>query len=280
MNFKFILFIWFILIGQIFPQNYKPLAVIGDFNSAAAFSITPAGNIYVTDAGTNEIYKLDTLGNIIDYIGGFGWDPSAFDYPADVYANTLKTLVTDKNNHRIQVFDKNLNFLYEFSTEELENQQKEFSYPVSAATSAQGDLYILDSDNQRVVKFDINGNYILEIGSFDAGNFSLQNPKRLAVSQNELLFVADKNQIIVFDRFGTGIAKLPSPVSPENINILFNNLSINNSDSIFTINLAVKDWTFTKILSAEELPVGIVEASVFKNKLYVLTRKNIHIFVR
>ena len=268
------------MLSKLFPQSYKHVASIGEFNSASAFSITPAGNIYVTDAGTNEIYKLDTLGSILNYIGGFGWDPSAFDNPTDVYSNTLQTFVTDKNNHRIQVFDKNINFLYEFSTEEIDDPNGGFNYPVSAETSTQGDLYVLDSDNQRILKFNLSGNFVLEIGNYDAGNFSLKDPKRLALSQNELLFVADKKQIVVFDRFGTGIKKIPLPFDPENLNILFNNLIINNADSIYRIKLNSQNPVLSKIEFKEKFPAPIVEASLFNNKLYVLTERNIHIYIQ
>ena len=56
------------------------------------------------------------------------------------------------------------------------------AYPVSCATSNQGDLYFIDSENKRIMKFDIFGNFILNFGGFDAGKYQLSNPKQLAIS--------------------------------------------------------------------------------------------------
>ena len=280
MKIKTTIFILISFASSLYTQSYKHVAEIGNFNSASAFSITPAGNIYVTDSGTNEIFKLDTLGNVLNYIGGFGWDPSAFDNPTDVYSNTLQSFVADENNNRIQVFDKNLNFLYEFSTKEIDDPNGGFNYPVSAATSTQGDLYVLDSDNQRILKFDLSGNFVLEIGNYDAGAFSLEDPKRLALSQSELLFVADKNQLVVFDRFGTGIKKIPLPFDPENLNILFGNLTVNSSGSVYQLKLNSTGSALNKIKLEEDFSAPIIEASIFNNKLYILTEKNIHIFTK
>ncbi len=60
----------------------------------------------------NEIVKLDTLNNALKSIGGYGWSNSTFDEPVDIYATDLRVYVTDKNNNRVQVFDKDLNFLF------------------------------------------------------------------------------------------------------------------------------------------------------------------------
>ena len=73
----------------------------GDFTEATSFAINPAGFIYVTDAGENELIKLDTLGNVLIKRGGYGWTNATFDNPVHVFAQTLRIAVSDKNNHRI-----------------------------------------------------------------------------------------------------------------------------------------------------------------------------------
>ncbi len=151
----------------VLPQKIQQVAEIGDFYQASSFSINAAGFIYVTDAGANEIIKLDTLGNELISIGGYGWSESAFDEPVDIFATTLNLYVADKNNHRIQFFDKDLNYLSEFGTNDIDNPDYAFAYPTSCATSNQGDFYILDSDNLRVLKYDLNGNFLIEIGNHD-----------------------------------------------------------------------------------------------------------------
>ena len=166
----------------IFCQTYIFNYSFGKFTSASAFSITSSGFIYIADDGDDSLIKLDTLGNVIKEIGGYGWGESAFDTPTDVFANPLNVYICDKQNHRVQAFDKDLNFISELSTRERDNPEERFGYPLSCALSSMGDLYVLDSENIRVLKFDLFGNFIQNFGGFDWGTFSLKNPQKLISS--------------------------------------------------------------------------------------------------
>ena len=85
-----------------YAQTFVEKEQLGDFTSASAFSVSPSLHIYVSDSQTNEITKLDSIGNAIKTIGGYGWDENSFDNPVDIYANVLQVYVADKNNNRIQ----------------------------------------------------------------------------------------------------------------------------------------------------------------------------------
>lgn len=161
----------FLLTSLVFSQELVLDYQIGNFSKAESFSLAQNQFIYVTDSETNEVYKLDLSGNILKFIGGYGWSESAFDSPVDIFASTLNVYVTDKNNDRVQFFDKDLNYISQFGSDRIDNYQYEFRYPTSAVISPLGDLFILDSDNSRILKFDLNGNFSLEVGNYDAGNF-------------------------------------------------------------------------------------------------------------
>lgn len=271
--------IFFLISLNVSGQTFTHVNSIGNFKNAAAFSINPAANIYVSDIATNEISKYDTLGNELQNIGGYGWTAETFDEPVDIFATTLNVYVTDKNNDRIQIFDKDLNFLSEFTTKNFENEEYIFSYPVSCATSPQGDLFILDSDNSRVLKYDLNGNFLIEIGNFDWGKFALNEPYRLAISADNKLFVSDENKILAFDQYGTGLLQLQTNMNRVNINITFNMLSYNNDSTIKIMNLTDPQKNRMEITTdILELDADIIEAAMFKNKLYVLTENKIHIY--
>ncbi|MDZ7766897.1 MAG: NHL repeat-containing protein [Melioribacteraceae bacterium] len=140
------------------------------FPAALTFQSHQTNIIYVTDIERNEIYKLDFEGNVLNFIGGYGWNPATFDEPVHIFASTLSVYVTDKNNDRIQYFDKDLNYLSQLRSDDLRGEYS-FRYPTSAVVSPVGDLFVLDSDNSRILKFDLNGNFTTEIGSYDAGSF-------------------------------------------------------------------------------------------------------------
>ncbi|PKL82437.1 MAG: hypothetical protein CVV24_10085 [Ignavibacteriae bacterium HGW-Ignavibacteriae-3] len=251
---------------------------IGLFNSANSFSINPGGNIYVSDSGTNEIIKMDTLGNVLRTIGGYGWSESSFDNPADVYASTLNVYVSDKNNNRIQFLDKDLNFISQFSSGNIKDESSAFRYPLGSAVSTQGDLYILDSDNNRILKFNSRGDFQAAVGSFDAGAFALNSPKQFAITSSKIL-VIDSKKLIVFDQFGNGIRKINLDFNPDNINITFRNICITDKSRIIYFNETDMDsGNLSPITFTPNLENEIIDALIFNSKLYILTKESILIY--
>lgn len=279
---KSVLTLLFLLTGTvIFPQQYQLENKIGKFVNASSFYINPTGFIYATDINTDEITVLDTLGNIVKNIGGYGWRQSAFDNPADIYADALKVYVTDKNNHRIQRFDKNLNFNFQIITRQSDIEEERFGYPLSAVMSNQGDIFILDSENSRIVKFDIFGNFLQNFGGYDYGNYALQKPVQLAVSMQNNIFVIDGNQIIMFDQYGNGNGKITGIEEFTSIRIIFEWLTVTSKDKIYIANLRSPEMNLREVLLAGlEAKLEIVSALIFGNKLYVLSKKEILIFNR
>jgi len=258
-------------------QNFEK--VIGHFSKAGSFSIIQSGLIYVADLNKDELYKLDETGKILFLNGGYGWDSGSFDNPVDVYATTLRVYVADKNNDRIQIFDKYLNFMSSFSSDNLESEES-FAYPTGFGISNQGDYFILDSDNGQILKYDLNGNYLFNIGYNDAGKYLLSAPKALAISSDGKVFVINNKQILVFDQYGTGLLKLNPGFSPKNINITNNFLTVNSDSLIEYTNLSSVEPAFIKF-KPTEIDINsnaIQEAAIFNNKIYVLTEKNIMIY--
>ncbi len=275
----FLYLITYLLIfpGQNFSQDYVITGQIGKFYSAASFTINPGGFIFVSDSKTNEITKLDTLGKAVRNIGGYGWSNSAFDDPANIYANTLSVYICDKNNDRVQIFDKDLNFLSAFSNSNSDNTKYSFAYPTCAATSSQGDFFILDSDNNRIIKYDLNGNFRTLIGSYDSGVYSLNSPKKFSIDGESNLWVIDNERLVVFDQFGNGITQIKLDFDPVNISINDNVLVINSNDEIFVKQLEDPDSNLTKVMFIQNIEDKIIQAAVFNSKLYVLLPETIYI---
>lgn len=274
-------FIVFLFGTFAFPQKYHFENKIGEFSNASSFYINPAGYIYISDISTDEISVIDTSGNLLLKIGGYGWRQSAFDNPADIYADALKVYVADKNNHRIQRFDKNLNFIFQILTRNSEIEQERFGYPLSAVMSNQGDIFILDSENSRIVKFDIFGNFIQNFGGYDYGNYALQKPLQLAVSMQNNIYVIDGNQIIIFDQYGNGIKKITGKDDFRSIRIIFDWLTVTSKEKIYFSNLRSPEINLSEIMFDDfDSKYEIVSALIFNNKLYLLTKKEILIFTR
>jgi len=281
--FSFLIYLIILIypLGKVFPQNYTFSDNIGRFINASSFTYSSAGFIYVTDSGTNEIYKIDTLGKELKSAGGYGWDAGLFDFPSGIFANPLSVYVCDKNNHRIERFDKDLNYFWQLSTRNSDTTAQRFGYPLGCTVSQQGDLYILDSENKRIVKFDLFGKFALNFGGYDAGTYSLSVPQSIAISNSNNLYVTDGRQIVVFDLYGTGSAIIKSDDELKSINITFNMLTVNSDSTIYFCNLNQSDGTLNKLqLSGLDKIPEIMGSFIFNNKLYLLTKETILVFIK
>jgi len=263
------------------PQTYIYQGSIGAFNNASSVHINSAGFLFITDSGNDEIYKMDTLGKVIKSTGGHGWAEATFDNPVHIFATPLSIYVTDKNNHRIQRFDKDLNPISSLSTRDNDDANSRFGYPLSCVISAQGDLLILDSENRRILKFDLFGNFIQNFGGHDYGNYALNNPIAMAEDQNNYLYVIDGKTILIYDQFGNGIGDIKGLEDFSSINIIFNNMTINSKNKIYYYDLSQKTGQLENIkIDLTEIKGEIKGTLIFNNKLYVLTSKEIQIFQR
>lgn len=261
-------------------QKFENINSIGNFSAASSFYITANGYIYVCDEGKDELIMLDTLGNLYKTFGGYGWSDDSFDDPADVFADPLTIYVVDKNNHSIKRLDKNLNFLSSFKKKESNISEEQFGYPSSVATSNQGDLYLIDGENKRVIKFDIFGNFIQNFGGIDAGAYQLSDPLQLAISSANKIYVLDDKNIVVFDNFGNGIARLEFDNRLKSIRILFDALIVTDiSNNVFYSNLRSIDGKIQRLEIDHNFEnQKIVSALVLNGKLYLLSEKNILVF--
>lgn len=261
-------------------QKFENISSIGNFSAASSFYITANGYIYVCDEGKDELIMLDTLGNLYKTFGGYGWSDDSFDDPADVFADPLTIYVADKNNHSIKRLDKNLNFLSSFTKKESNISEEQFGYPSSVATSNQGDLYLIDGENKRVIKFDIFGNFIQNFGGIDAGAYQLSDPSKLAISSANNIYVIDDKNIVVFDNFGNGISRLEFDNRLKSIRILFDALIVTDiSNNVFYSNLRSIDGKIHSIeIDHNFEKQKIVSALVLNGKLYLLSEKNILVF--
>ncbi|MGB5528776.1 MAG: NHL repeat-containing protein [Ignavibacteriaceae bacterium] len=269
----------FVFITLSFAQEFELESTVGQFKNASSFYINPAGLIYVTDITTDEVTAIDTLGNLLKKIGGYGWRESAFDNPADVFADALKVYIADKNNHRIQRFDKNLNYNFQIFTHDSEIEEERFGYPLSAVMSNQGDVFILDSENSRIVKFDIFGNFIQNFGGYDYGNYALLKPRQLAVSRQNNIFVIDGSQIIIFDQYGNGVGKASAEEEITSIRIIFDWMTVTTKENIYVANLNSAKLNLKKVILNElEEKLEIISSFIFNSKLYLLSKKKIFIY--
>ena len=199
-----------------------------EFPGGTAIDIDVYGTLYILDSQSATLRQFPADGAQERVIGGPGWGNNQFDHPGAVWArNGIDVFVADYGNHRVQRFDRTLSFVASFSTRDAENPDIRFGYPAGVALSRLGDLFILDSENDRVVK--VNRFSVVErtFGGFDAGRGRLQHARGLCVDADDRVYVLDENRIAVFDTFGNflhdflpGVVRAPLCITADDFGVI------------------------------------------------------------
>jgi len=167
------------------------------------------GDVYVLDEEKNTLQLYDRSGALIREAGGPGWLDGQFDRPAGLWArNGIDVFVADYGNHRIERFDRKLNFISSFSTRDSDNPDIRFGYPTGIAISRQGDLYICDTENDQIVKVDRTNTVERTFGGLGAGEGRLITPRQVQLGPADAIYVLDRGRVAVFDAFGNFLRNL------------------------------------------------------------------------
>uniref|UniRef100_A0A0M3IUW6 RING finger protein nhl-1-like n=1 Tax=Ascaris lumbricoides TaxID=6252 RepID=A0A0M3IUW6_ASCLU len=132
-------------------------------------------------------------------------------YESRVYSSNRKSAIEFQDNHRIQVFDSNGQFVSKFGS--MGPGPGQLHNPQFIAYHKQTQhLYVTDSsnhrDNHRVQVFDSNGQFVSKFGSMGPGPGQLHNPQFIAYhKQTQHLYVTDSSnhRVCVFDHNGNPV---------------------------------------------------------------------------
>jgi hypothetical protein len=210
------------LFAQIFDlptQETWRLTLIGQtggFREIVAASIDPSGNVYVVDRGANMVHKLNRNAFIETSIGGYGWGNHEFDRPSDVWAeNGIDVFVADYGNHRVQRFDRRLTYVGTLETRNIGFEVEQFGYPVGITMNRQGDLFVVDEENLRIVSFGGIDRHRRTFGGMEAGRFRISSPGKIEIYGDDLIAVRDGNRLLFFDQFGSPYREFTSRTLPR-----------------------------------------------------------------
>ena len=164
----------------------------------AAIAIAEDGTKYVADVARKLIVVFDQDDKYVTALG----DPASWK-PVGVAVTKDKVYAADMDNWRIQIFDRKTGaHLGGFGGPGSEEGR--FNRPSAITTDAEGNVYVTDSVNFRVQKFEWLGP-ILEGVRFTGEEFGqFGRPAGLTVDREGRLYVLDKayNAVQIFDKEG------------------------------------------------------------------------------
>ncbi|HET6457362.1 MAG TPA: Ig-like domain-containing protein, partial [Nitrosopumilaceae archaeon] len=133
--------------------------------------------------------------------GSFGGGLGQFNSPRGITTDPQGNIyVADGNNHRVQKFDHNGNYLLTIGKQGVPYSYIRLPFDVEVIDST-GTVYVADTGNDRIQKFDVNGNWISAFGKFGNDNGEFLRPRNVAVDTNGFIYVSDtyNNRLQIFD---------------------------------------------------------------------------------
>ena len=208
---------------SVFDDRGQKIRTFGSHGDRPEQMIFPAGiaiddtdNIYVSSE--HKLQKFTSSGELIKCIGGRGSKEAEFDDPRGVTIHSNQVYVCDEDNHRIQVFDLDLNYIH--SVGSCGRGRGELDCPLDVAFDTVGNMYVVELGNDRVQVMDSSGQFIRMFGQ--EGEGKLSDPTALHIA-DKYVYVSDLNNhritlyetsgqyVTSFGRYGEGEGEFRSP---------------------------------------------------------------------
>lgn len=171
-----------------------PLALFGP----RGIAVDSQGNVLVADTGNKRILQFTPAGELIRQVGGGGVQLGMFEEPTDVAVDPRdgSVFVADAWNRRIQKLDSNLQALAEWPVSSWGSQHLYYKPYITVAGN--GDVYISDPENFRILVYNSAGGIKAAFGNFGTENnrFALPNGLAWDSTTNQLLVADADNQRI------------------------------------------------------------------------------------
>ncbi|OGC05437.1 hypothetical protein A2230_07045 [candidate division WOR-1 bacterium RIFOXYA2_FULL_36_21] len=185
----------------------------GQFNQPQGIAVDSNGYIYIVDTGNQRIQKLFDDGKTISFVKTIDNVPELAD-PTFLFPRSIRV----NNDGDIFIVDTAKNRIIKYSTGALIGSNKEkgvsaqsvgsfspiFDSPYGADIDIDGYIYIADTENNKIKKFSMDGNLLLEFGSAGQKEGQFLYPYDVAVDLNKNIYVADtgNHRIQKFDKLG------------------------------------------------------------------------------
>lgn len=243
--------------------NMMPTSIVMDSNF----------KLWITDRWDDTVKVFSTDNELKNIIGRSGSGKKEFKTPLDIAFFEDKIYVLDSGNARVQVFNLNGNYLFDFGEVGLDDGK--LYCPTSFAFDKKGNLWIVESCNGRIQVFDKNGNFIKKI------NLKMSSPK-VVEKFDEFMIIANSEdeKIYIVDLNGNLIKILGEDISsplyfPQSITTLSDGTIVVANSGTSTISLFDKDGNFIKTFSSYgkapgkiQYPLGVAVNS--KDEIFVL----------
>ncbi len=150
---------------------------------------TPTANALPENLAGEKLYTLDTV------LGGKGSGPDELDDPEGICVGPGDNLyIADTNNNRIQVWTsdgKPVKSIGTFGISAMWRNDPQFDHPEGVLALPNGQVYVADTNNNRIVMLDPNGLVALSWGSQGSRHRQFNLPRVVAQDHYGNIWVLD-----------------------------------------------------------------------------------------
>lgn len=267
----FALIAWFsaAVAAQPVADTLQCETVIKDLKQVSAVYAVGNDQLYLVETERHRILKLGADGERLDSLGNQGFGDYQFDTPTDVDAtNGLKIYVSDRNNNRIQVYDRRFQYLTTIKADGR-NLPVHTYRPGRLTVNRLGELFFYDGDSENIIKYGINGEYESSIAIRSDGR--LGKPADLAAFDDKLL-LADPSQgvIHILSSNGSYIRFIGGLEGVHAVSVYGNSIWALTEKYLVHLDRRGR-WMEHKILP-RSLGMKLIDLSVYDGRVYLATR--------
>jgi hypothetical protein len=273
------------------PDVYSSYVVISKWGSYgmanaqfdAPFSaiVDSSGNVFVADTINNRVQKFQ-LSNpcptgtkqIVSGIcfvtkwGSQGTANGQFEGHRNIAVDSLgNVFVADTDNHRIQKFTNNGNFIGAWGS--LGTSNGKFQYPLGVTIDLSGNVFVADTANHRIQKFTNSGTFVTKWGSEGNADGQFSSPVDIDVDTSGNIFVVDNDNFRIQKFVEDTILPTVTITNPSNgstfiapatetINVRANdNLGIKQVELYMNDKLSGSDMSYPYSITLTNIPMGV-----------------------
>lgn len=255
--------------------------IFGSFQHATRIDFDIRGRCFVIDRGSNSLAVFSPQLDLTVSLGGFGWDLAAFDGPSGIASDGLSTFVADHGNHRVILYDQSMSAISTLMTRDSSFASARFGFPLGVALSPHGELYVLDGENNRVVKFDPRMRFERSFGGIEAGVGRLRQPIDILTGARGQVMVLEPGRIVEFDYAGNYVRRIGEGVLTNARGFGVMNFGIVVVDSaelrFFNEGGDVSDQLHEPLIIREG-GEEVVDVAVHDDRMFLLTTKRVQVF--
>jgi len=176
----------------------------GEFMFPYGIAGDPQGNVYVADLYNGCISVHDAKGKFIKYFAEKDPDEKTLESPGGLRIVDNKVYVTDITKCRVFVFDLTGKKLLEFGN--MGVNPGELRAPNAVTADKEGNIFVVDTGNQRVQVFDKTGKFLRIINGSPGGKgpSAFVNPRGIGINSRGVIYVVSNltNYLYGFDKDG------------------------------------------------------------------------------